>query len=137
MVEQQIVYIYTDGACSGNPGPMGIGVYMRKGKRVIEMISQYLGKGTNNTAELTAINIALEKAIFYDEKLIEIKSDSEWAIKILNHQYKCKQPHLLRILKLIREKEPYFSSLKYFWIPREENTVANELAQSSVQKRLK
>ncbi|MBS3137889.1 ribonuclease HI family protein [Candidatus Woesearchaeota archaeon] len=137
MVEQQVVYIYTDGACSGNPGPMGIGVYMRKGKRVIEMISQYLGKGTNNTAELTAIDVALEKAIFYEERYIEIRSDSEWAIKVLNNQYKCKQLHLQKILKLVKEKEHYFSYLKYLWVPRKENTIANELAQSSVQKKLK
>src|SRR3989338_1939907 len=129
MVEQQVVYIYTDGACSGNPGPMGIGVYMRKGKRVMEMISQYLGKGTNNTAELTAIDVALEKAIFYNEKFIEVRSYSEWSIKVLNKQYKCKQQHLQRILKRIREKEPYFLLLKYIWIAREENVVANDLAQ--------
>src|SRR5690349_17219289 len=46
------VIVYTDGACTGNPGPMGIGVVISDGKERRE-ISEYLGVGTNNIAELT------------------------------------------------------------------------------------
>src|SRR5262245_63631659 len=52
--DPEAVVVYTDGACSGNPGPMGIGVVvLDKGER--KEISEYLGTGTNNIAELTAI----------------------------------------------------------------------------------
>ncbi len=129
--------IHTDGACSGNPGPMGAGVYITKDEKVVDMISEYLGKGTNNTAELTAIDIALEKAIFYNEKNVELRADSEWCVKVLNNQYRCKQKHLLAILKKIKEKQPFFTSLKFIWIPREKNEVANELATAAVANRFK
>src|SRR5207344_2742499 len=52
--------IHTDGSCFGNPGPAGVGVLMEwKGKT--KEISRYLGEGTNNIAELTAIEVALQE----------------------------------------------------------------------------
>src|SRR5580698_3976844 len=45
---------YTDGACSGNPGPAGAGmVVIAPGGRIYEGY-EYLGSSTNNVAELTA-----------------------------------------------------------------------------------
>ncbi|MEC9071903.1 MAG: RNase H family protein, partial [Myxococcota bacterium] len=52
------VELWTDGACSGNPGPSGLGVLLRDGETEHE-VSEYLGEGTNNIAELTAILRAL------------------------------------------------------------------------------
>ena len=52
------VIIYTDGACSGNPGPAGIGAVLEyKGRR--KEISEYIGETTNNIAELEAVKMAL------------------------------------------------------------------------------
>src|SRR4029079_19754437 len=48
------VEVWTDGACSGNPGPMGIGVVVIDGPKRREL-GEYLGSGTNNIAELVAI----------------------------------------------------------------------------------
>src|SRR5262249_34864377 len=51
--------VYADGACSGNPGPAGLGVVIvDRGERT--ELSEFLGQGTNNIAELTAILRALE-----------------------------------------------------------------------------
>jgi ribonuclease HI len=55
------IVAYTDGACSGNPGPAGVGVVLIDGKERREL-SEYLGTGTNNIAELTAIELALRAA---------------------------------------------------------------------------
>src|SRR5687768_12184154 len=41
------IAVWTDGACTGNPGPMGIGVVVIDGKERKEL-SEYLGVGTNN-----------------------------------------------------------------------------------------
>ena len=53
------IVIYTDGACTGNPGPAGIGAVIVDGEKRQE-ISEYLGQGDNNIAELTAIERALQ-----------------------------------------------------------------------------
>lgn len=57
--EQTVVTIYTDGACSGNPGPGGWGALLQYGGREKEI---YGGEAdtTNNRMELTAAIKALE-----------------------------------------------------------------------------
>ena len=58
------LYAYTDGACSGNPGPGGWGVLMvaKEDSSVIKTRDLYGGtvKTTNNQMELTAAIMALE-----------------------------------------------------------------------------
>ena len=53
------VVIYTDGACSGNPGPGGWGVMLRYGDVVKELHGGDPAT-TNNRMELTAVIAALE-----------------------------------------------------------------------------
>lgn len=53
------VYIYTDGACSGNPGAGGWGAILRYGS-VEKELSGAEPDTTNNRMELTAIISALE-----------------------------------------------------------------------------
>ncbi|MEV6910217.1 ribonuclease HI [Amycolatopsis sp. NPDC051071] len=54
------VEIYTDGACSGNPGPGGWGAVLRYGDVEKEIYGGELGPTTNNRMELTAPIEALE-----------------------------------------------------------------------------
>jgi len=55
-----IVEIYTDGACSGNPGPGGWGAVLDYGGRKKELFGGEAGKTTNNRMELMAAIRALE-----------------------------------------------------------------------------
>jgi ribonuclease HI len=55
------VEIYTDGACSGNPGPGGWGAVLRYGEHVKEIYGGDGGLTTNNRMELTAAIEALER----------------------------------------------------------------------------
>jgi ribonuclease HI len=57
---QGIVEIYTDGACSGNPGPGGWGAVLTYGGRVRELSGGEATPTTNNRMELTAAIQALE-----------------------------------------------------------------------------
>jgi ribonuclease HI len=56
----KIVEIYTDGACSGNPGPGGWGAVLRYGDREKEICGGEATATTNNRMELTAAIQALE-----------------------------------------------------------------------------
>ncbi len=53
------VEIFTDGACSGNPGPGGYGAILRYGE-VSKELSGGEANTTNNRMELTAVIVALE-----------------------------------------------------------------------------
>lgn len=57
----QAVEIYTDGACSGNPGPGGWGALLRYGSRVKEIRGGEAAGTTNNRMELMAAIQALEQ----------------------------------------------------------------------------
>jgi ribonuclease HI len=80
---------YTDGACSGNPGPAGSGVVLvAPGGKMHEGL-EYLGEATNNVAELTAILRALEW-IPSDARAIVVHTDSQYAIGVLQKGWKAK-----------------------------------------------
>ena len=71
------VTIYTDGACSGNPGPGGWGsILMYKGNK--KEISGSKKETTNNVMELTAVIEAL-KLLKYPCK-VNVYSDSAYVV---------------------------------------------------------
>jgi len=57
--DNNIVHIFTDGACKGNPGPGGWGAIMKYGDHVKEL-NGYSSKTTNNIMEITAVIEALK-----------------------------------------------------------------------------
>ena len=57
--DNNIVHIFTDGACKGNPGPGGWGAIMKYGDHIKEL-NGYSSKTTNNIMEITAVIEALK-----------------------------------------------------------------------------
>ena len=74
------VEIYTDGACSGNPGPGGWGAILRY-KGVEKEISGGEAMTTNNRMELTAVIQALLH--LRESCVVELWSDSKYVIDAL------------------------------------------------------
>jgi ribonuclease HI len=77
------VTIYTDGACSGNPGAGGYGVVMLYGQHRKE-ISSAFRKTTNNRMELLAVIVALKALKKPDNLLISVYSDSSYVVNAIN-----------------------------------------------------
>lgn len=75
------VEIYTDGACSGNPGPGGYGVIL-KYNNIIKELSGYCEKTTNNRMELLAVIKGLE-ALKRPCSVI-LYSDSKYIVDAMN-----------------------------------------------------
>ena len=71
------VTIYTDGACSGNPGPGGWGAILRY-KETEKELSGGAADTTNNRMELTAVIEAL--ALLKEPCVVELYSDSKYVI---------------------------------------------------------
>jgi ribonuclease HI len=119
------VVAYTDGACSGNPGPAGLGVVLIHGPERREL-SEYLGIGTNNIAELTAILRALE-ALDVDLPLL-VHTDSQYAIGVLTKNWKAKanQELILRIKARMQEVK----RLKFIYVPGHAGVPLNERADA-------
>ena len=75
------VTIYTDGACSGNPGPGGWGAVLKYGEHEKE-ISGGAAETTNNRMELTAVIEALR--LLKEPCAVELYSDSKYVIDALS-----------------------------------------------------
>ncbi len=76
--DNQIVEIFCDGACSGNPGPGGYGAILRYGGRVKEL-SGGAKDTTNNRMEMTAAIEALRQLTRPCQVLIT--TDSQYLVK--------------------------------------------------------
>ncbi len=128
------VHVWTDGACSGNPGPMGIGVVLISGELRKE-ISEYLGTGTNNVAELTAIQRGLE-ALKVRDRPIVVYSDSAYAIGLLSKGWKAKaNTELVARIRALCANFPRLSFQKvsgHAGVP--ENERCDELARQAVER---
>ena len=74
------VTIYTDGACSGNPGPGGWGAILMYGEHKKEL-SGGEKQTTNNRMELTAVIRAL--SALKESCVVELYSDSKYVIDAL------------------------------------------------------
>lgn len=78
------VTIYTDGACSGNPGPGGWGSILMY-KNIKKEISGALENTTNNVMELTAVIEAL-KLLKFNCK-VKLYSDSAYVVNAFNQKW--------------------------------------------------
>lgn len=82
--ELKKVTIYTDGACSGNPGIGGWGAVLIYGGKELEM-SDYCKETTNNRMEMTAAIEALKKLRF--SCAVDLYSDSSYLVDAFNKKW--------------------------------------------------
>ena len=92
--------IYTDGACSGNPGEGSIGVFIKKDGKVYKEIAKPIGETTNNMAEYSALIYALQEALILKEDEVKVFTDSELMYKQLMGEYKVKNKQLIFITNI-------------------------------------
>lgn len=126
------VYIYTDGAAKGNPGPAGYGVVMEMaGTAYKKEFFEGFRLSTNNRMELLAVIVGLEKLKKPNTKVL-VTSDSKYVVDsvlkgwVFNWEkigFKNKKnPDLwMRFLKVYRKQEVDFQ-----WIKGHNNHPQNE-----------
>ncbi|MCA9714366.1 MAG: reverse transcriptase-like protein [Myxococcales bacterium] len=121
------IIIHTDGACSGNPGPAGIGIYLERPDEVVEICEFISSLATNNFAELTAIDRALE-LLRDDEKdrHILLYTDSGWSLGVLIGGWKAKTN--LDMIKKIQARMTEFSNLELLKVKGHSGQKGNEEA---------
>lgn len=133
------IHVYTDGACTGNPGPMGIGIVVVDAagtpKPTKRELSQYLGRGTNNIAELTAIEVALQS--LGRDRPVVVYSDSSYAIGLLASGWRARaNQELVARLRSLLQEFPQVSFVKVAGHSgHPENERCDELARTAIAKR--
>lgn len=128
------IEIFTDGACSGNPGPAAIGVVIKKHGQTIKKISRSIGEATNNIAEYTALIYGLQEALILKARAIEVYTDSELMHKQIVGQYKVKHDGIKPLFDQVQHLLTGFGQVKFHRVPREKNHEADKLATTAVKK---
>lgn len=126
------VYIYTDGASKGNPGPGGYGVVMElAGTSYKKEFYEGFRLTTNNRMELLAVIVGLEKLknpntsvlVVSDSKYVVDAVEKGWVFGWEKKYFKDKKnPDLwMRFLKIYRKHQ-----VKFQWIKGHNNHPQNE-----------
>jgi len=124
------IEIYTDGACSGNPGPGGYGIVM-KYKDQRKEFSEGFTLTTNNRMELLAVIVGLEKLknpqmtvlVISDSKYVVDSVEKKWVIGWEKKGFANRKNSDLwkRFLKVYRQHKVDFK-----WIKGHNNHPQNE-----------
>jgi ribonuclease HI len=122
---------YIDGGSRGNPGEAGVGVYVPG----VARIAEYVGTGTNNYAEYSALITALRFAVYRRCQDLLVYADSELVVKQILGEYQVKNENIrglyadaMRWIALV----PRFS-IRH--VPREQNKEADKLANKAMDTR--
>ncbi len=114
------IHIYTDGACSGNPGKGGYGIVLMSGKHLKELSAGYRHT-TNNRMELMAVIVALQSlkvvaadvTIFSDSKYVCDAITLGWVHGWLKKGFKGKKNEDLWRLYLVEHRK---HNIKMQWV---------------------
>lgn len=125
--------VNTDGASKGNPGPSSYGYIIKdRAGAIIHQEGKLIGETTNNVAEYTAVLKALE---YIKERFtssfphkVEIVADSRLIVEQLSGRFKIKSAHLKVLFDQIKSVELGVGKVYYRSVPREENFIADRLA---------
>ena len=126
--------VYTDGACSGNPGPAGLGVVVIAPHGKMHEGYEYLGTATNNIAELTAVLRAVEQAP-EEAKGLLIHTDSQYAIGVLSKGWKAKaNQELIATIKAALKKR---DGVRLSYVPGHSGVPMNERADELAREAIR
>jgi ribonuclease HI len=146
--EGRAIEIFSDGACSGNPGPGGWGAILKHGDTVKE-ISGWKRETTNNRMELTAVIEALRLVkrpcrirVVTDSNYV-VKGMSEWVPQWVRKNWLTsgRKPVLNRDLwgTLITLSRPH--EIAWEWIRghagHKENERCDQLARDAIRECMK
>lgn len=129
--------IYTDGAARGNPGPSGAGAVLRDAadRSLVAEIATFLGVRTNNYAEWTAVELALEEALAQGATHVDLRTDSELVARQIAGRYRVKHPDLKPIHARVMAQLARFAGYTVGHVPRELNKEADRLSNVAIDQR--
>ena len=128
---ENAVVCFTDGSCRGNPGPAGVGVYIQYPDGSSHKHSKFLGKATNNIAELTALGDAIdivEQQSNYGSAPLILFTDSKYAEGVLSKNWKAKANR--ELIQSIKSKIRARGNIKIVWVAGHAGILGNEEADT-------
>ena len=137
--------IYTDGACSGNPGPGGWAAIIIRDDEVEEMLSGNEKKTTNNKMELLAPIKAIGKlknkseiSIFTDSKYVK-DGITVWINRWEKNDWKTSSKKPVKNIDLWKKLKSLTlkHNIKWVWVKGHAQNKYNKLADDLAQRAIK
>jgi ribonuclease HI len=136
-VSEEIIKIYTDGACSGNPGKGGWGAVLLYKEHKKE-ISGYNPQTTNNQMELMAVIEALKllkrksQVVIYTDSVYVKDGITKWIFNWKKNGWKNSKKELVKNLELWQELDLQAAEhqVAWQWVKGHSGDKYNDLADS-------
>jgi broad specificity phosphatase PhoE/ribonuclease HI len=136
MIKPKNLIVEADGGSRGNPGPAGSGAVVidaDTGEVILE-IAKFIGVATNNVAEYLALKAGLEGALGINpEARVLVRMDSKLVIEQMSGTWKIKHPDMIQLAAEV-QGIARGHDIKFMWIPREENSRADALANKAMDE---
>jgi broad specificity phosphatase PhoE/ribonuclease HI len=128
------VIVEADGGSRGNPGPAGFGtvVWSEDHSTVLAEVKEVIGTATNNVAEYRGLIAGLTAAGHLRATEVEARLDSKLVVEQMSGRWKVKHPDLAELHGQARRLASGFERVSFMWVPREENTYADRLANEAM-----
>ncbi|WP_396931496.1 bifunctional RNase H/acid phosphatase [Mycolicibacterium sp.] len=130
------VLIEADGGSRGNPGPAGYGcvIWSDDHQTVLAEHGQAIGITTNNVAEYRGLIAGLEEARRLGANEVAVSMDSKLVVEQMCGRWKVKHAAMAELHQQARALASTFDSVTYQWIPREQNSYADQLANEAMDR---
>jgi len=135
--------VFTDGGCSGNPGPGGWAFVIIKDENLISQSSGGNPHTTNNIMELTAVINSIKACSFLEPESITISTDSQyvkngitdWIVKWKKNGWKTAGKDPVKNQELWQELDELNSkySIQWTWVKGHAGIKYNEMCDSLVR----
>ena len=121
-----------DGGSRGNPGPAGYGAVVTESGKIIAELFDVIGIATNNVAEYNGLLAGLTHIHQLDaQATVEVAMDSKLVVEQMSGRWQIKHADMRDLAKQCRDAHPA-SLVTYSWIPRDENSHADRLANKAL-----
>ena len=121
-----------DGGSRGNPGPAGYGAVVTENGKIVAELFDVIGIATNNVAEYNGLLAGLSHIHQLDaEATVEVAMDSKLVVEQMSGRWQIKHADMRDLAKQCRDAHNP-SLVKYSWIPRDENSHADRLANKAL-----
>jgi probable phosphoglycerate mutase len=121
-----------DGGSRGNPGPAGYGAVITENGKIVAELFDVIGIATNNVAEYNGLLAGLSHIDKLDkDATVEVAMDSKLVVEQMSGRWQIKHADMRDLAKQCRDAHTP-SLVTYSWIPRDENSHADRLANKAL-----
>ncbi|WP_353988743.1 reverse transcriptase-like protein [Ruicaihuangia caeni] len=132
-----MLIIEADGGSRGNPGEAGSGAVVIDGSsgEILAELGLYVGVASNNVAEYKGMIAGVTRALAIDpDAELHVRMDSKLVVEQMSGRWKIKHPDMAELAAQARALL-IGTPVRFEWIPREQNSRADKLANRAMDLR--